>query len=223
MKPSRVKDEFESRYFFAAKYKESMPQFFKNEIEILSDLIKVEVDKANQKAKDRDIAIKRRERAEGGGFADKIMKDFEERIKLYPEMKITSEASIEVKKLYGALQVFEDLHWNSLSKYIKNATPMGRMIDHLENDLWLLIGTASRNPPVLDKYIFLLERPEPDLQAISIAEQTCMKQVAFFLNDLLELYRKSMGVGKPPANATDGYNYINQIVFNFRLTDLKKN
>jgi len=222
MKSSRAKDEFESRYLFAVKYKESMPLFFKNEIDILTKLIELEEEKRAQKKRDLEEAQKRRDRRKNGDFADKILKEFEERIKLYPEVNITSEASVEVKKLFGALKVFEDRYWNSFSRYIKLASPMGRIVDHLENDLWLLIGTANKNSPVLDKYIFLLERKELDLKAISIAEQACMKQVAFLLNDLLELYRRSIIEVVPPSSAVDGYNYISQIVFNFRLAELKK-
>lgn len=223
MKPSRSKDDFERRYFFAAKYRENMAMFFKNEIQILTDLLTLEKDKELQKEKDLEIAEGRRERAQNGGFADKLLKDFEDRIKLYPEVKITDKASSEVRKLFGALKVFEDRYWNALSRYIKVATPEGRMVEHLENDLWLLIGTAKRNSPVLDKYIFLLERPEQDPKAVLIAEQACMKQVAFFLNDILLLYRRSILDVTPPGSAVDGYNYISQLVFNFRLTDLKKN
>lgn len=222
MKPSRAKDEFESRYFFAAKYKENMANFFKNEIQILSDIINFEKEKIAEKEREKELLDKRKDRSKNGDFADKIMKEFEDRIKLYPEVKITDKASTEVRKLYGAIKVFEDRYWNSFSRYIKTATPMGRMIDHIENDLWLLIGTASKNSPVLDKYVFLLERKDQDLKAISIAEQACMKQVAFLLNDLLELYRRSVLDVTPPGSAVDGYNYISQIVFNFRLTDLKK-
>ena len=222
MRSSRAKDEFESRYFFAAKYRERMAAFFKNEILILTDLITFEKDKIFQKEKDLEMANNRRERSKSGDFADRLLKEFEERIQLYPEVKITDKASTEVRKLFGALRVFEDRYWNSLSRYIKTASQVGRMIDHLENDLWLLIGTAKRNSPVLDKYIFLLERPDHDIKAILIAEQSCMKEVAFFLNDLLEMYRRSMLDVVPPGSAVDGYNYISQIVFNFRLTDLKK-
>lgn len=222
MKSSKSKDEFESRYFFAAKYKENMALFFKNEILILNDLLQVEQDKVRQKEKDRLLADKRRERNKNGSFADKLLKDFEERIKLYPEIKLNPESSVEVRKLYGGLRIFEDRYWNSLSRYIKTATPKGRMIDHLENDLWLLIGSGNRNSPVLDKYVFLLERSEQDLKAISIAEQACMKQVAFFLNDILNLYRRSILDVPPPGSAVDGYNYASQMVFNFRLADLKK-
>lgn len=222
MKPSRAKDEFESRYFFAAKYRESMAAFFKNEILLLTDLIKFEKDKTLQKEKDLEMANNRRERLQNGGFADRLLKEFEERIELYPEVKITDKASTEVRKLFGAVRVFEDRYWNSLSRYIRTASPLGRMVDHLENDLWLLIGTAKRNSPVIDKYIFLLERSDQDTKAILIAEQACMKQVAFFLNDILEMYRRSMLDIVPPGSAVDGYNYISQIVFNFRLTDLKK-
>lgn len=222
MKPSRAKDEFENRYYFAAKYKESMPAFFKNEIMILNDLIQLERDKKAQKDRDLQMAQKRRERAIHGGFADKVLKELEDRIKDYPSINITDNASPEIRKLFGALKLFEDRYWNSLSRYIRSSSSMGRMIDHLENDLWLLIGSVKRNSPVLDKYIFLLERPEQDLKAISFAEQACMKQVAFLLNDILELYRKGMENSTPPKSAADGYNYISQIVFNFRLADLKK-
>lgn len=222
MKPSRLKDEFESRYFFAAKYKENMAMFFRNEIQILMDIVQVETDRIKQREYDRTLVAKRRERTQNGDFADKILKDFEERIKLYPEVRISQEANPEIRKLYGALRIFEDKHWNSISRYIKTATSSGRIIDHLENDLWLLIGTLNRNPPVLDKYIFLLERPEQDLKAISIAEQSCIKQVAFLLNDILRLYRKSIIDSVPPGSAVDGYNYVSQLVFNFRLADLKK-
>ncbi|MGL1890451.1 MAG: hypothetical protein OCD02_02440 [Spirochaetaceae bacterium] len=222
LKPSRAKDEFENRYFFAAKYRENMAVFFKNEILIVMELVKIEEDKIALKEKDRDLANKRRERSKNGDYADKVLKEYSERIKMYPEVKITDDASPEVRKLYGSLKIFEDRYWNSISRYIKTATPEGRMVDHLENDLWLLVGTKSRNPPVLDKYIFLLERPEQDLKAISIAEQACMKQVAFFLNDLLDLYRRSILDSIPPGSAVDGYNYISQVVYNFRLADLKK-
>lgn len=222
MKSSKAKEEFEKRYFFAAKYKENMSVFFKNEIQILNGLLKLEEEKMQKKLEDQQLINRRRERAKNGSFADRVLKELEERIKLYPEVKITEEASSEVRKLYGALRVFEDRYWNALSRYIKTATPMGRMIDHLENDLWQLIGTEQRNPPVLDKYVFLLERPDVDLKAVSYAEQECMKQAAFFLNELLELYRRSTMEVSAPGNAIDGYNYISQVVFDFRLTELKK-
>lgn len=222
MKTSHAKDEFEKRYFFAAKYKENMSRFFKNEIDILSGLLKLEEEKRKQQESDNQLVQRRRDRSKNGDFADRVMRELEERIKLYPEVKITEEASTEVRKLYGALRVFEDRYWNSISRYIKTATPMGRMIDHLENDLWQLVGTEQRNPPVLDKYIFLLERQDNDLKAISYAEQECMKQVAFFLNELLDLYRRSILEVPPPGKAIDGYNYISQLVFNFRLADLRK-
>lgn len=223
LKSQRTKKEFENRYFFAAKYKENMAQFFKNEINILNDLLQLEIDKQREREKNKLLAIKRRDRQNNGDFADKILKDFEERIKLYPEININPNSSVEIRKLYGALKVFEDRYWNSLSRYIKMATPIGRTIDHLENDLWLLIGTGPRNSPILDKYLFLLERPEQDLKAISLAEQACMKQAAFFLNDLLSLYRRSILEVNAPGSAIDGYNYASQLVFNFRLADLKKN
>lgn len=223
LKSQRAKQEFENRYYFAAKYKENMGHFFKNEINILNDILQVEIDKQREKEKDNLLNLKRRERQNNGDFADKILKDFEERIKLYPEINISPDSSVEIRKLYGALKVFEDRYWNSLSRYIKIATPIGRTIDHLENDLWILVGTGCRNSPVLDKYLFLLGRPEQDLKAISIAEQACMKQAAFFLNDLLTLYRRSILEVNPPGSAVDGYNYASQLVFNFRLADLKKN
>ncbi|MBN2617710.1 MAG: hypothetical protein JXR64_05295 [Spirochaetales bacterium] len=222
MKPPRVKEEFERRYLFAAKYKENMALFFKNEIEILQDIITQEEDKKRQKEADKALLQQKRLRQKDGDFADKILKEYEERIKLYPAINITDDASIEVRKLYGAMKVFEDKYWNSLSKYIRIATPEGRVIDHLENDLWMIIGTGTRRPPILDKYIFLLERPDHDLQAISYAEQACMKQVAFFLNELMDLYKRSTMDSVPPGSAVDGFNYMNQIIFNFRLADLKK-
>ncbi len=222
MKSLKSKEEFEKRYYFAAKYKENMSNFFRNEILILNSLFKLEEEKMKQIESERALLDKKRDRQKNGDFADKIMQDLEDRIKLYPEVRITNEASTEVRKLYGSLRVFEDRYWNSLSRYIKTATPVGRMIDHLENDLWQLIGTEKRNPPVLDKYIFLLERPEHDLKAISYAEQDCMKQVAFFFNDLLDLYRRSIIEVPPPGAAIDGYTYMSQVVFNFRLTDIKK-
>ncbi|OQY38778.1 MAG: hypothetical protein B6229_05180 [Spirochaetaceae bacterium 4572_7] len=223
LRSSLAKDEFESRYYFAAKYKENMAKFFKNEITILTDLLALEENKRLEKEHEKELMQNRRNRQKNGDFADKILKDLEERIKLYPEVQITDKASTEVRKLYGALKVFEDRYWNHISRYIKTATPMGRMIDHLENDLWQLVGSGTRNPPVLDKYIFLLERPEIDLKAISYAEQECMKQVAFFTNELLDLYRTSILDTTAPGKAVDGYNYLSQLVFNFRLSDIKKN
>lgn len=222
MKSSRAKDEFENRYYFAAKYRENMAHFFKNEIFLLKELIQLEEDKLSKRKLELEDSKRRKDRQKNGDFADKILRQFEDRIKLYPEVRITDKASTEVRKLFGALKVFEDRYWNSLSRYIRTASPMGRMIDHLENDLWILLGTANRNSPVLDKYIFLLEKKDQDLRAISMAEQACMKQVAFFLNDVLELYRRSILEVQPPSSAVDGYNYINQMIFNFRLTDLKK-
>ena len=221
LKSPKTKEAFESRYYFASKYKENMGIFFKNEIDIVTSLILVEEDRKLQKEKDESIANNRRKRS-NVSIADKYMEEFEERIKGYPEIDINTDSSIEVRKLYGALRLFEERYWNSFSRYIKTSTPMGRMIDHLENDLWLLIGTDRRHSPVLDKYILLLDQRDPDLKALSFAEQGCMKQAAFFLNDILELYRNSVTDVPPPKTAVDAYNYISQIVFNFRLADLKK-
>jgi len=222
MMPTRLKEEFEKRYYFAAKYKENLSIFFKNEIEILNELIKIEEEKNIQKKKDKDLIERKRQRTKEGGFADKVLRELEEKIKHYPEININPDSSVEVRKLFGALKVFEDAHWNSISRYIKVTSPMGRMIDHLENDLWQLLGTERRNSPILDKYLLLLERPGENLKNISYAEQECIKQVAFFFNELLELYRHSQSISKPPNNAVDGYNYASQIVYNFRLTDFKK-
>lgn len=223
MRPPRVKEEFESRYFFAAKYKENMAYFFKNEILILNDLIKVEKDKKTQIEKDRTQKNKRIDRIKNGSFADKVLKEFEERIKIYPEIDISEESSIEIRKLFGGFQVFEDQYWNHLSRYIKTATPEGKAICNLENDLWNLIGTPNRKPPALDRYLMLLENPYSDLKGVSFAAQECMKQCAFFLHDIIALYQRSILDVTPPQKAIDGYNYINKILFNFRLNDLKRN
>jgi hypothetical protein len=223
MMPTRLKEEFEKRYYFAAKYKENLATFFKNEIEILNELIKIEEEKNIQKQRDLELVEKKRQRTKEGGFADKILRDLEEKIKHYPEIDINPESSIEVRKLFGALKIFEDEHWNSISRYIKMTSSMGRMIDHLENDLWQLLGSERRNSPVLDRYLFLLERPGENLRNISHAEQECIKQVSFFFNELLDLYRHSSTISSPPNNAVEGYNYASQIVYNFRLADFKKN
>ncbi len=222
MKPSRAKDEFESRYYFAAKYKENLAIFFRNEIEILTDLINLEKEKQAQKEKDLELLQKKRVRQNGMGFADKVLKELEDRIRLYPEINITDKANPEVKKLFGALKQYDERYWNNFCKYIRTATPFGRAVDTLQNELLLLSGTGSKNSPLIDRYVFLLERKDQDLRAITYAEQSCIKQVAFLLNEIVELYRKSVTTAEPPIEVTDGYNYLNQLIFNFRLTDIKK-
>lgn len=222
MKSPRLKEEFEHRYTFAARYKENMARFLKQEIEILQDIITVEEDKKRQKERDQELINQRRERQKSGDFADKILQDFEKRISIYPEININPDTSIEVRKLFGALKVFEDRYWNSLSKYMRDALQSSRTVDQLENELWTLLGSINRNAPVLDRYLFLLERPEQDLKAISMAEQACLKKVAFFLNDILSIYIPCSLERVPPNSAVAGYDYVNQLIFNFRLADIKK-
>lgn len=222
MKTPRAKEDFERRYFIAAKYKDDMARFLKTEIEILNDLVLREEEAHREKKRTEQLKESRRIRYKNGGFADRILQQLEDKIKSYPDADITDEASMEIKKLYGAIQLLESQHWNTICRFIRELNSLDRSIERLENILWSLVPRAGKSPAALDRYLFLLSRDEPDLQAIAIEEQECMKKAAFFLNELLQIYNMNREQLIPESPSEVSFHFINQMVFNFRLFDIKK-
>lgn len=157
-------------------------------------------------------------------FADKVLEQFKKKISAYPRLRIHPEASYEIEHLYGAISQFEKLYWPALDKFIsENRTwaLRGEFRD-FNNELWRFTPSGDKGIPiVLEKYCLLLDSPSITLKEKSIEAQQCIKEAAFILNDIVWSCKEIMKKGIDGANIEKSLDFVQNIISDFRIKELK--
>jgi hypothetical protein len=211
------KTAFEERYAMALNARVDLTRFIQEEIIHVQELEKkasVAVDRAERRKKAPRVSKK--------SFADKIMEELEQRIDPYPSLDFNEHASLEVRKLYGALGVLQDKYWHSLGDFLRKAHSF-ELSYNLENRLFRM--TASRPdeiPAELERYQFLLSQKGRYATELFREAQESIKRASFFLHDLRILLLESIERGIVDENVEKAYKYVENIIQDFRLKDLKK-
>ena len=217
MTDTSEKSAFEDRYVMALHARVDLTRFVQEEIlhlrqwekKIQEDALKTPVGKGQPKKKQKS-------------FADKIMDELQERIAPYPDLKFDDDASLEVRKLYGALGVLYKDHWNELSGFLRKFHS-SELSYNLENRLLrMTVMGADDVPPELERYKFLLTQRGKYTTELFREAQESIKRASFFLHDLRILLQECRERGILNENVENAYKYVDNIIQDFRLKDLKK-
>ncbi len=211
------KRAFEDRYISALHARVDLTRFINDEIGYLQTLIqRGEDEKARQAVPVKAAPVLKK------GFADKILEENERKIKGYPEIELHEDASLEVRKLYGALRELDLKYWNILSEFIRKVHS-STVSYNLENRL-IRMSTVSGDsvPPELDRYLFLLKQKGKYSDELFRESQECIKRASFFLHELRHILLECQDRGLMDEKVEIGYKYVENIISDFRLKDLKR-
>jgi len=217
MTPIDEKTAFEDRYIDALHARVDLTRFISDEVAYLQTLI--------QKGEDKRARQPEPVRQTPGlkkSFADKIMEELERKIASYPEIFLHDDASVEVKKLYGALRELDLKYWNTMAEFIRKVHS-STVSYNLENRLIRMTTVSGDSvPPELDRYLFLLKQKGRYSSELFRESQECIKRASFFLHELRHILLECQDRGLMDEKVEIGYNYVENIISDFRLKDLKR-
>jgi len=223
-KPALLKQEFERRYKNAQIEYMDMERFLKEEIIAVKSIFnhqeKIEKDKITKFEKDRMRTLRKNQ----PDFADKVLEKLKKKIIAYPPLNFHKDASYEIIHLYGALREFERQYWPSLDNFIsenKSWALRGEKRDY-NNELWRFLPSGENGIPViLERYYLMLNSKNTTLKDISREAQECMKSAAFLLNDIIWSCNHIIKKGIDSTNIDQSLKFVQNIVDDFRIKDLK--
>jgi hypothetical protein len=223
-KPAILKQEFEWRYKNAQIESMDMERFLREEIAAVQSIF------IHQKKKDKEKSAEvERERIRTlkkgqPDFADKVLEKLKNKIIAYPSLNFHKDASYEIIHLYGAIREFENQHWPPLDNFIsenKSWALRGEKKD-FNNEIWRFIPSGENGiPVVLERYFLMLNSTDTTLKDISREAQECMKRAAFLLNDILWSCNHIIKKGIDSTNIEKNLNFVQNIIDDFRIKDLK--
>ena len=213
---------YDERVNHAVKFGRDPEKFLQEELQAFDDLEAKARNKEN--AESKLIEIRRRQLA-GETFADQVIDEYRQRIEHYPKIRIHQNADLEVAKLYGAMYVLDRKYWGVLEAYLRQAFPRAGQIDRMsiEQRFWRFVATRKgRLPEALEAYRRSLAIPSTSNKERTREAQEAVKSVAFYLHDLLDVCEKASHQAQHTAGIADALEFIQNILSNFRLNDLKR-
>lgn len=220
-KPLTVQSGFEHRYLQARRSGMDMETFLGAEIQVIIELKRRETEKQNRKSMEKIYGRPKSGKEKASSFADRIMEENLERIRHYPSLEVHGEASYELKKLFGALARFAEAYWMDIYYYLQDSitTGYGRFTrDYLSKARDLFTGNKKEIPPLLRRYIALLEAPRKDWGLIEKEQKRCTLEASFFLHSILSQLDR---IDKNEDSYKEAKEYIRKVLQDFRLMDLK--
>lgn len=178
----------------------------------------------NRRTEDVQQEIRRR-RIDGETFADKVLDEYRRRIEHYPAVDIHPKADPEVAKLYGAMAFLDSNHWANIEGFLRKAFPRAGQIDRMsiEQRFWRFVPTRKdRIAEELEPYRRILSTPSSTRRERIRQAQESVKIVAFFLHELLDVCDQASREMKMDALTQDAVHYVQNIIADFRIKDLKR-
>ena len=235
--------QFEYRYHDAVEYRMNLGRFLEAEREAVKTMIGHAEDKMQNGSPENNVKLA----SEGSrgevdsvnseapekkdSFADRMIREFAERIEKYPEIIIHPDAAFEIKKLFGALSCVEKDYWAMVDRILRNTAGSKRFNDTIdiepEINRMCIPGTEGI-PSALGTYHNLLERIPRDHRAIEREEKRCLVNAAALLKRLqMEIIRAldiggSMMEEDEKTNLSEAKVYIDSMIDDFRLKDLAR-
>lgn len=167
----------------------------------------------------------RRRRLAGESFADKVLDEYRQRIEHYPLLDIHPDADPEVSRLYGAMELLDKRHWGDLETYLRRAFPRAGQIDRMsiEQRFWRFVATRKgRLPEELERYRRTLAAPSATKKEKVREAQEAVKNVAFYLHDLLDVCEQASQQIPPSLEVDKALSYVRDMIGDFRIKDLKR-
>jgi len=224
-KPKILKGAFEDRYLEALRNNLDISSFLLAEISVIEELIKNEEERIEAKP-----AYPKKEAEKKKSLADKVLEENRKKIEKYEDIFIHQDARGEMRKLLGALNELDVKYWGGLAAILRN-TPYSMnsvTMINMETQLrYLGSVTGEGVPQRLERYLAMLRAFPRDYHALDREEKEYILEVSFFLHDLLGLlklvgegYEKQKSFNKNDLNEI--IKYINGVIADFRLKDLKR-
>ena len=217
MTDTQEKSAFEDRYIMALHARVDLTRFVQEEILHLTELEK-QAEEESQKASRVRKAVPVKDKS----FADKILEELEQQIEHYPALIFNDAASMEICKLYGAVGVLYREHWQALSDFLRRYHS-SELSYNLESRLLRMAVMGADNVPTeLERYQFLLSQRGKYTSELFREAQESIKRVSFFLHDLLILLTDYRERGVIDEKVEMAYEFVDNIIKDFRLKDLKR-
>lgn len=229
LKSPKLKYAFEHRYVDVLKKGLDIANFLSAEISVIDELIKKEISKLKisaDKMEKQSAQMK-----EDKDFADKILEEHKARIAKYKRIEFHKDAKNEICRLLGALNelyitympLMQDLAKNTSNRNLRSTDIM-----EMESRLRVMGGLDADNVSSrLSRYYALLNRFPRDYKAIDHEEKAFILDSAFLLHDFLHILPYSEEEDNSQNTSDDDelntiVKYINQVIDDFRLKDLKR-
>lgn len=223
-KSAALKEEFEYRYRNACIESRDIEIFLKEEIVVVKSLFAHQNDLRKEKMAAEEKQRLNDARKSQPDFADRVLEKLKKKMLVYPPLKIHQEASYEIEHLYGAINQFEKRYWPQIDRFIqenRNWALRGEKRD-FNNELWRFTPSGEDGIPViLEKYCLLLNSQAATLKEISFEAQQCMKEAAFLLNDILWSCKEIASKGIDNSYIEKSLNFVQNVINDFRIKDLK--
>ena len=238
-RPRSLSKQFEYRYRDAVEYRLELFRFLEAEKEAVVSLISQaennrdeDAAKAKTKAARPDVKTRHSAKVDEGeeriSFADRLIQEFAERIKKYPEIIIHQDAAFEMKKLFGALSCLEKDYWGTVDRIIRSMYGSKRFRDSidLEPEINRMCTPGLDGlPQALGTYHRLLERLPRDYHEIEREEQRCLVNAAVLLKRMQAEVIRAFDVGSKLEDhdhekLSEAKVFIDGMIDDFRLKDL---
>ncbi|MBI9106213.1 MAG: hypothetical protein JEZ04_05660 [Spirochaetales bacterium] len=231
---------FELRYHDAVEYRINLMDFLSAEKAAVLTLIERAeggkpgnenraAERKTQKAAPRPVSDAETP-APRVSYADKMLKEFAERIDKYPEIIIHPDAALEMQKLFGALSCIEKDYWGVIDRLLRNQIGSKRFRDtiDLEPEINRMCSAGLNGlPSGLSTYYRLLERLPRDYPEVEREEKRCLMSAAGLLKRMqMEIIKALDGNSAVPddekVKLIEARGYIEGMLNDFRLKDLAK-
>ena len=238
--------QFEMRYRDAVEYRMNLLRFLGAEREAVksmlgqaedqqnADIVKVKAEKspvALQGKSGKNATATIDNDKERVSYADRLIKEFAERIEKYPEIIIHPDAAFEMKKLFGALLCLEKDYWGFIDRVLRHTSGSKRFRESIdlepEINRMCTVGTDGL-PSALGTYYRLLERMPRNYRDVEQEEKRCLVNAAGLLKRMQMEIIRTMDISGGVLEAEDKHRlteakvYIDGMIDDFRLKDLAK-
>jgi hypothetical protein len=231
LKSPKLKFAFEERYKKAHKIGMDISNFLAAEISAIEELIKKEETRQSGYQKTLTPANTKENPSQNTpkkDFADKIIDELNAKIAKYDDISIHADASYEIRRLLGSLHKLYETYSPLLQSLFKKTALTTTQVMDIEARLRSM-GSIDRDnvAPRLTRYYALLNRFPRDYSALDREEKSFIVDAALLLHDykysLVSLHTNQIPLNKEDEKSfTDLLTYINGIIEDFRLKDIKR-
>ena len=223
-KPSSLREQFNQRYREAIKSRMQLEKFLKTEKEVVETLIGQAKAKVEAELSGNKDDKKEREK----NFADKVLEGFEDKIKKYPSIFIHPNASKEIKKLFGAIAVFEKDHWQNIEGILRRIEGQKHynLLLQLDSNLRRMVSNARDSiPSALITYNNYLSQTPQKLHLVDEEEKRCLVDVAVMLKkmqrEIIKTLDQALNMEKDERiKLKEALSYVEGLLEDFRIEDL---
>lgn len=222
-KPKSVLDAFEDRYIRALRANIDISSFLLAEISAVEELVKREEEK-------EAAGNQRPAQAPKKDHADKVVEENLKRIEKYPDFPLHKDASVEIRRLLGALSELEQRRWRDITVALRNTAYSINSVEMLTLDARLRSLAAVDKegvPSFLVRYISQMRKFPRNYAAMDREEKEFILESGFFLNELFVILERVKRVyvdltEAEKATLDDAISWVWAMITDFRLKEFRR-